>query len=67
MKAYEFREMTSEELERKVRDLEEEQFRLRFSAGRGAEVNPSSKRKIRRDFARAKTVLRERQMEGQQA
>ena len=65
MKAFELREMTTEELERKIRDIEEELFMLRFSAGRGAEANPASKMKARRDLARAKTVLRERQMEGQ--
>ena len=67
MKAFEFREMAKEELERKVHDLEEEQFRMRFSAGRGAEANPASKRKIRRDLARARTVLREREMEGRES
>lgn len=64
MKASEFKEMTSEELERKIRDLQEEQFRLRFAAGRGAEANPATKGKTRRDLARANTILRERVLKG---
>jgi len=65
MKAYEFREMTEEELDRKIRDLREDLFRTRFSAGRAAEANPAERTKIRRDIARAKTVLRERELRGE--
>jgi len=61
MKAYEFREMTEEELDRKISDLREDLFRTRLAAGRAAEANPAVRKKIRRDIARAKTVLRERQ------
>ena len=67
MKGYEFREMTMEEIEGKIRDLDDDLFRLRFSAGRGGEANPATKKKIRRDVARAKTILRQRQMEGHEA
>ena len=67
MKASELREMTTEELERKVKDVEEELFRLRFAAGRGGEVNAASKQKSRRDLARAITILRERALKGKSA
>jgi len=67
MKAEEFRELSDEELGRKIVDLQEDQFRARFAAGRGAEANPAQKGEIRKNVARAKTIQRQRQLEGKKA
>lgn len=60
MKAKEIRDLTTEELARKVDDLKEELFNLRFQLATGQLDNPLRIKNVRRDIARAKTVLRER-------
>jgi large subunit ribosomal protein L29 len=45
--------------------LEEEGFRLRFRSATMELENPSLLRAIRRDIARLKTILRERELVGQ--
>ncbi|MBO8169396.1 MAG: 50S ribosomal protein L29 [Thermoanaerobacteraceae bacterium] len=62
MKAKELRELTTEELMRKVDDLKEELFNLRFQLATGQLDNPMRVKQVRRDIARAKTILRERQL-----
>ena len=62
MKVEEIRELDQTELEARVRELKEEQFKLRFQASMMQIENPSIVRKIRRDIARIKTVLREREL-----
>ena len=57
MKAKELREMHVEEIEGKVSEMEEELFNLRFQARIGQLSNPVRMRIIKRDIARAKTVL----------
>lgn len=64
-KVKELRELTDEELERKLVDLKEELFRLRFQMATGQLENPMRIREIRRDFARARTILRERELSRQ--
>ena len=61
MKAASWREMSGEDLEQKVKDLTEELFNLRFQLSMGVAKNPSRVQQARRDLARAKTILRERQ------
>ncbi len=63
MKAKELRDLTVEELVRKVDDLKEELFNLRFQLATGQLDNPMRIRQVRRDIARAKTVLREQQLQ----
>lgn len=62
----ELRELTDEELERRLVDLKDELFRLRFQLATGQLENPMRIREVRRDFARAKTILRERELSRQQ-
>jgi large subunit ribosomal protein L29 len=59
MKAEKYRELTREELERIVRDLNEELFNLRFRVSTQKLDNPLRIRHVRRDLARLLTVLRE--------
>jgi large subunit ribosomal protein L29 len=63
MKAASWREMSGEDLEQKVKDLTEELFNLRFQLSMGVAKNPSRVQQARRDLARAKTILRERQLQ----
>jgi large subunit ribosomal protein L29 len=51
----------------RVEQLKEEQFRLRFRAATVQLENPVLLRTIRRDIARIKTVLRERELAGESA
>ena len=62
MKATKWREMQSEELEQKVRELTEELFNLRLQLAMGGAKNPARVGHARRELARAKTVLREREL-----
>lgn len=62
LKANEFRNLTTAELEQKVSGFKEELFNLRFQLATGQLDNPSQIQKVRKDIARAKTVLREREL-----
>jgi large subunit ribosomal protein L29 len=62
MKAEEIRGLAADELASRIRELEEERFRLRFRSGTEALEEPLRLRSIRRDIARLKTVQRERQL-----
>ncbi|GBU20727.1 LSU ribosomal protein L29p [Fibrobacteres bacterium R8-0-B4] len=58
--ANEIRELSPEEIVKKVDNLEEEFFNLRFQAKMGQLTNPLQLRSIRKDIARAKTILNEK-------
>ncbi|MFB0518320.1 MAG: 50S ribosomal protein L29 [Acidobacteriota bacterium] len=62
MKSSKLRELTDEELAQRERDLVEQLFRPRFQHATGQLDNPMSIRNIRKDIARIKTVLREREL-----
>jgi large subunit ribosomal protein L29 len=62
MKAIKWRELQTDELEQKVRDLTEELFNLRLQLAMGVAKNPARVGQARRELARAKTVLREREL-----
>ncbi|BCU80399.1 MULTISPECIES: 50S ribosomal protein L29 [Polycladomyces] len=62
MKAKELMDMTTAEIEQKLRELKEELFNLRFQKATGQLENPARIRQVRKDIARAKTVLREREL-----
>jgi len=51
--------MGSDDIVARVRELEEEQFRLKFRSATEPLEDPLRLRVIRRDIARLKTVLRE--------
>ena len=63
MKVKEIREMTTDEINKKIVDAKQELFNLRFSSALGNLENPSRIRELRHDVARMKTILREREME----
>lgn len=63
MKATDFRDMTDGEVREKIAGMEEELFNLRFQARTGQLSNPLRLRMVRRDMARAKTVLSEKRRE----
>jgi large subunit ribosomal protein L29 len=60
MKASEFRNLTSTEIENKINAFKEELFNLRFQLATGQLENPAKIRDLRKEIARAKTVLHER-------
>ena len=61
MRAEEIREMSDAEIEDKIAQSQEELFRLRFRSATQQLENPSLIRKLRRDVARMKTILRQRE------
>jgi large subunit ribosomal protein L29 len=64
MKANELRELGSDELDGKARELSEELFNLRFQKATGQLGNTAMIVKAKRDLARVKTVLREKSVSG---
>jgi len=65
MKASEIREKTSEQIQEDIRSAQEELMRLRFQKELGQLTDPSLLKKLRRDVACMKTILRERELSGQ--
>lgn len=61
MKASKFVEMTTQELENKLKELKGELFNLRFQSVTGQLQNPMQIRECKRDIARVKTLLRQRE------
>jgi large subunit ribosomal protein L29 len=62
MKSSKVREMGPEELRAKERELQEQLFRLRVQQSIGQLENAIKLRETRRDIARVKTVLKEKQV-----
>ncbi len=62
MKNNEIRELSSEELLKKIEEYKEELFNLRFSQATGNLEKPSRIRELRKLVARMKTILREREL-----
>ena len=60
MKANEIREMTSEELESKLKELKAELFNLRFQHTINQLENPHRLTEVKRDIARVMTILRQK-------
>lgn len=61
MKAKELREMSVEEMARKEADFKQEWFNLRFQHGTGQLENTSKLKSAKRDIARIKTVIRQKE------
>lgn len=59
-----FREMNANELEIQQRELSEQIFRLRFQLASGQAEGLKKMREARKDLARVKTLLRQKQLEG---
>lgn len=62
MKAAELREMSSEELRVRMDELYQELFNLRFQLASHQLTNTSRIHQVRKDIARIKTVLHEREL-----
>ncbi|MGI6096617.1 MAG: 50S ribosomal protein L29 [Dethiobacteria bacterium] len=62
MKGKEIRKLTDEELQEKLVELKEELFNLRFQMATGQLENVMRLRQVRKDIARIKTILREREL-----
>lgn len=62
MKASKVREMGNDELHAKERELQEQLFRLRVQKSIGQLDNAIKVREVRRDIARVKTVLKQKQV-----
>jgi large subunit ribosomal protein L29 len=60
MKADQMRGLDQNELNVKVREMEEQLFRLRFQMSMGQTDGIKKYRALRKDLARARTVARER-------
>ncbi|MEW5909647.1 MAG: 50S ribosomal protein L29 [Thermodesulfobacteriota bacterium] len=59
MKASEIRELSREEKERKLQELQESLFNLTFQHEIGQLENPQRLKQTRRDVARIQTIIRE--------
>ncbi len=62
MKASNVRNLNNEELEAKLADLKKELFNLRLSHATGQLNNPLALASVKKDIARIKTVLHEREL-----
>ncbi len=62
VKNNEIRNMTTEELNKKIEEYKEELFNLRFSQATGNLEKPSRIHELRKLVARMKTILREREL-----
>lgn len=62
MKINKIKEMSSPELEKELVELKNELFKLRFSIATNGLDNPMKIKEVKKDIARIKTVLREREL-----
>jgi len=65
VEAEKVREMTAADLEARVKELRMELMKLRFQKATNQLKNPLKKRELRKDIARALTIIKEKQNEGQ--
>jgi large subunit ribosomal protein L29 len=64
-KAASFREVTADELDQQLEDMQKELFNLRHQQASGQIEQPLRLRTLRRDVARIRTVLTEKAKAGQ--
>ena len=62
MKINKVNEMSSPELENELSELKTELFKLRFSLASNGLDNPMRIKEVKKDIARIKTVLRQREL-----
>ena len=62
MKIQDIRDLSTQELEEKIKDLKEELFNLRFQNATNQLDNPSRIVSVKKDIARVKTVLKEKEL-----
>jgi len=61
MKIGEFRDLGADELKQREKDLDDQLFRLRIQKSMGQNEAGHKLKSLRRDLARVKTVLREKE------
>ena len=61
-KMEEFRKLSTEELNKKIKDNKEELFNLRFQQATGNHEKPVRLRELRKEVAKMKTIIREREL-----
>ncbi|MCK9251638.1 MAG: 50S ribosomal protein L29 [Clostridiaceae bacterium] len=64
MKPSELRDKSIVELNEELSELKEELFKLRFQHAVNQLENPLKLQSVKRDIARVKTILRERELKG---
>ena len=62
MKASELKNLSTQELAAKEKELKYELFNLRFQLATGQLTNPQRMRECKKDVARVKTLIREREL-----
>jgi len=62
MQAREIRAMAAEEIQRRLSEAQEELFNLRFQWSSGQMKDNNRLTQVKRDVARLKTILREREL-----
>jgi large subunit ribosomal protein L29 len=62
MQAFEMRNLSDSEIRTKLEEVQEELFNLRFQKAIGQLKDPNQLTLLKRDVARLKTILRERQL-----
>jgi large subunit ribosomal protein L29 len=60
-KTAELRDLTADELETRARELDDQLFRLRLQKSMGQLESPAKMRTSRRELARVKTIIREKE------
>ncbi len=63
-KAKDLRNLTTEEINNKIKTNKEELFNLRFKQATGSLENSARIKTLRKEVARLKTILKEREIEG---
>ena len=66
MKITEIRDLTTEELQLKIADLKKELFTQRFNLATNNLENPMKIPAIKKDIAKIMTVIRERELKGEE-
>ena len=62
MKSTELIKLTTDEMLKKIESNKEELFNLRFEQATGSLEKPSRIRELRKEIARMKTIIREREL-----
>lgn len=65
MKVNELRKLSNEELEAKVKETKVELFNLRLKQATGSLEKPSKIHELRKNIAKMKTILKEREIGGE--
>ena len=63
MDAKKIRDLSTEEIIKKIEENKEELFNLRFAQATGNLENPSRINELRKEVARMKTIIRERELQ----